>query len=177
MEQARYAEALELLTALVKQSPEEFAYRQGRATCYFQLNQFADAAFEFRILTTLVPENPEFIFQTGNSYEQLDSLRLAVKYYSESIQQQPDNALYYFKRGTVHLKQSRWVPAIKDMSEAIALNADYDNAYHNRAIASYKIGEELQACNDWCRAALLGNKISVTHLERNCKRYPFNCGE
>jgi len=175
MEQESYSEALKLLTPLVKQTPDDFTYRQSRATCYYQLKHFADAAFEFRILTQLVPENTEFVFQTGNSYEQLDSLRLAVQYYSTAIQQQPDNFLYHFKRGTVYLKQSRWSPAINDMNEVIALNKNYDNAYHNRAIALYKAGEEMRACNDWCRAALLGNKLSVTHLERNCKRYPFNC--
>lgn len=174
-EQENYSEALALVNNLLKEIPDELSLRYTRAVCYFNLKRFADAAADFRVLAVFAPENSEYAFQAANSYENLDSLSLAIHFYSQAIDQEPDNYLYYFKRATVYLKQSDWRKADADLSRSLTLNEHYANAYHNRGIARYKLGEEWRACNDWCTAMIKGQQLSIEHLEKNCRRYPFNC--
>jgi len=130
---------------------------------------------DYQFLLKAVPDDSENFFQVGNIYDHLDSLNKAEMYYSKAIELEEDNFIYYFKRGTVFLKNSRWSESVNDFSRALELNPEHHNSLHNRGIAYYKAGFKEKGCEDWCQALLKGNTKSALHLEKNCERYPLPC--
>jgi tetratricopeptide (TPR) repeat protein len=122
------------------------------------------------MLSKAMPEESEYLFQTGNAYEQLNNSQQAAHFYSKAIERDADQFLYYFKRGTIFLKQNKLKEAETDFNSSLLINPKHHNSLHNRAIARYKLGEADKACDDWCQSFLLGNSYSESHLKENCKK-------
>src|SRR5688500_9348170 len=106
MDNGNYKEALTHLDKLTASDQNNFVYRYNRAVTVFNLKKYPEAIAEYKYLHELLPEQTEYIFQIGNAYEQLDSMNLAVSFYSQAIEMDQDHFMYYFKRGTVFLKQN-----------------------------------------------------------------------
>jgi tetratricopeptide (TPR) repeat protein len=83
----------------------------------------------------------------------------------------PFHFIYFFKRGTLYLKQEYLTEAEADFTAAIELNPKHHNSLHNRGIVRYKLGQESQACEDWCEALTLGNEYSRSHLALVCNNF------
>lgn len=172
MDEGNYKDALPVLDKLVEADTVNTVYRYNRAVTLFNLKRYRESLSEYKILSKDLPEQSEYIFQIGNAYEQLDSTAQAIRFYSQAIEMESDNFLYYFKRGTIQLKQNKLKDADADFSASIELNPEHHNSLHNRGIARYKLGEEKKACEDWCRASQLGNTFSEGHLNANCANSP-----
>lgn len=168
MDEGKYQEALSYLNKINASDTANFIYRYNRAVTLFNLRQYHDAIAEYRYLHILLPEQSEYIFQMGNAYEHLDSASAAITYYTKAIEMDADHFIYFFKRGTLFLKQEKYNAAIADFSASLELNPNHHNSFHNRGIAQYKLGNDTEACEDWCRAAQLGNTFSKTHLGQHC---------
>lgn len=173
--QEKYKEALVILNRLLAETPDNSNYRYNRAIALINTGDYRLAIRDLTLLTEDDPENDEYPYLLGDSYEHLDSLATAAKFYSKSISLNADYFLYFFKRGTVLLKLGEYADAIKDFDRALRINPEHHNSLHNRGLCYYKIGLKEKACDDWCRALLLGNTVSASHLEKNCKHYPEPC--
>jgi serine/threonine-protein kinase len=171
MDEQHYKEALPYLDQLIARDSVNTIYRHNRAVTLFNLKKYNEARADYEILSTAVPEESEYVFQIGNSYEQLDSSQLAIEFYTKAIQLENDKFLYYFKRGTVLLHKGRFKEAESDFNESLLLNPRHDNSLHNRAIARYKMGQSRKACEDWCLANELGNPYSASHIKANCSMF------
>jgi len=171
MDEQQYKEALPYLDQLVARDSVNTIYRYNRAVTLFNLKKYNEARADYEILSTAVPEESEYIFQIGNSYEQLDSSQLAIEFYTKAIQLENDKFLYYFKRGTLLLYKGRFKEAESDFNESLLLNPRHDNSLHNRGIARYKMGQSRKACEDWCLASELGNPHSASHIKANCSMF------
>jgi tetratricopeptide (TPR) repeat protein len=174
MEEEKYDEALVILNRLISAEPGTTLYRQNKAVALFGLERYPEAIAEYKRLHEELPET-EWLFQIGNSYEQMDSLGLAATYYSAAIRVDREDYLTFFKRGTVYLKQKKFASAVRDFTDAIALNPEHHNSYHNRGIALYQIKKHEEACADWCIAEKKGNPVSGDHVKKNCKNFPSAC--
>ena len=64
--------------------------------------------------------------------------------FSALIKQEPDNALAYYQRGS----ERNDVSAVEDLTEAIALNPDFADAYEERAHLLRKLGDATSAMRD-----------------------------
>ncbi len=170
-----YVAALPYFDALIDKSPDNPLYYANRAVILFNLKQYQKALADYGYLIKSLPEESENYFQTGNVYDQMDSLNMAEYFYTKAISFNKDHFIYYFKRGTLFLTQMQWKKSIDDFNIAIDLNPEHDNSYHNRAIAYYKAGFKEKGCEDWCQALLKGNTKSAVHLEKNCEKYPSPC--
>jgi lipoprotein NlpI len=175
MAKEEYREALSLLDALMRKDPANVFYRHNRAVCLFHVSAFKDALREYKVLAKASPSHAEYQFQIGNIYDHLDSLDMATRYYTAAIGLKDDDATIFFKRGTISLKQQKWVSAVLDFNRALALDSTHDNSMHNRGIALYKIGKRKEACNDWCRATKAGNPTSTNHFDSYCENYKKEC--
>lgn len=172
MEKGNYKEALAHLDKLTAADQNNFVYRYNRAVTLFNLKQYQEAIVEYKYLHDLLPEQSEYIFQIGNAYEQMDSIDLAVNFYTQAIEIDHDHFIYYFKRGTVFLKQNALHRAEADFTASLELNPKHHNSFHNRGIALFKLGQERKACDDWCQASLLGNVHSGNYFRQNCANSP-----
>jgi tetratricopeptide (TPR) repeat protein len=168
MDKDRYQEALPVLDELTGMYPQNTIFRYNRAVTFFNLKKYNEALEDYKILADTLPDESEYVFQIGNAYEQLDSTTQAILYYTKAIEIENDKFMYFFKRGTIHLKQNNFTVAEADFNSSLLLNPDHDNSLHNRGIALFKLGETNKACLDWCRAHELGNEYSLSHLQKNC---------
>lgn len=175
IDEERYNEALPLAKEFLNKNPDDFAAHYNHAVICFHLKKYKEALEDYQFLSTEIPTNAEYLFQIGNVYENMDSLKLATEYYSRALQIANKDYLYFFKRGTCYLKLQWYDEAITDFNHSLRLNEMHHNSLHNRGIAFYKKGEKEKACEDWCQALLLGNPHSASHLDRNCKQYPASC--
>ncbi len=175
IDEEKYDLALPIFNKLVAQYSDNTTYRYNRAVTLINLKQYQRALVDYKELIKAVPMESEYSFQVGNIYDQLDSLEKAKYYYTKAIEIENDNYFFYFKRGTLNLKQSQWNAAIPDFTKALEFNPEHDNSLHNRGIAYYKVGLKEKGCEDWCQALLKGNPRSASHLDRNCKVYPSPC--
>ncbi len=171
MDDGKYKEALAYLDKITASDTANFVYHYNRAVTLFNLKNYHAAIAEYKLLHGLLPEQSEYIFQIGNSYEHLDSIKLAISFYTDAIRMDPDHFIYFFKRGTLLLKQNRLHEAEADFSAAIELNPKHHNSFHNRGITRYKLGEKNKACEDWCHAVILGNAYSRSHFDPNCRSF------
>ncbi len=172
MDNEQYKEALPYLDEITNRNGHNTLFRYNRAVTLFNLKRYAEALSDYKILSEAIPEESEYVFQVGNSYEQLDSADLAIFFYSKAIDIEKDNFLYYFKRGTILLKQNKFTVAEADFNASLELNPKHDNSLHNRGIAFYKLGKTHKACEDWCTAYRLGNTYSLRHMKMNCPTTP-----
>jgi tetratricopeptide (TPR) repeat protein len=171
-----YEAALPYFNELIdKSSDNNPLYYANRAVILFNLKRYSEALADYEFLIKALPNESENYFQTGNIYDQQDSLAKAAYFYTKAISVDKDQFIYYFKRGTIYLKQMQWKNSIDDFNAAIDLNPEHDNSFHNRAIAYYKAGFKEKGCEDWCQALLKGNTKSAVHLEKNCEKYPSPC--
>lgn len=175
IDEERYQEALPLAEEFLKKNPDDFAARYNHAVICFHLKKYNEALKDYQFLSKEIPTNAEYLFQIGNIYENMDSLKKATDYYSRALLIANKDHLYFFKRGTCYLKLQWYDEAITDFNHSLRLNEMHHNSFHNRGIAFYKKGEKEKACEDWCQALLLGNPHSASHLDRNCKQYPAPC--
>ena len=172
MDNGNYTEALAHLDKLTASDQNNFVYRYNRAVTLFNLKKYAESIADYKYLHELLPEQTEYVFQIGNAYEQLDSVDLALSFYTKAIEMDQDHFIYFFKRGTVLLKQNQLEKAAADFTSSIELNPKHHNSIHNRGITFYKLGQQSKACEDWCEASLLGNPYSGHHFNQNCSQSP-----
>ncbi len=175
IDEEKYELAIPIFNKLIAMDSENTTYRYNRAVALLNLKHYTQALVDYKELSRAVPMESEYPFQVANIYDQLDSLNQAKHYYTKAIELENDNYFFYFKRGTLHLKQSNWNSAIPDFTKALEYNPEHNNSLHNRGIAYYKIGSKEKGCEDWCQALLKGNPRSASHLDRNCKVYPSPC--
>jgi len=170
-----YTEAIPIFNHLVAQNPDMTTYRYNRAVALFNLKRFNEALKDYSVLHSSLPEETEYTFQMGNCYENMDSVRQAIHYYSEAIKGEQSFYIYYFKRGTLYLKQGVWKKSEQDFTAALSIDPKHHNSLHNRGIARYQLGQRTAACNDWCEAYQLGNPTSKSHLDKNCNSTTQPC--
>lgn len=69
--------------------------------------------------------------------------------YSDAIDLDDANAVYFANRAFCHLKLENYGSAQQDASKAIELDPDYAKGYYRRASAFFAIGKYEQALNDF----------------------------
>lgn len=64
----------------------------------------------------------------------------AIEFYTEAIQKKPDFADAYNNRGLARQRLNQWREAKADFDAALAQDAEYHEAYYNRARAHFELG-------------------------------------
>ena len=58
---------------------------------------------------------------------------------------------------------------IQDYNKAIELNPDFADAYYNRGIAKYDLGDKNGSCLDWSKAGELGDETAYDLIKEHCQ--------
>jgi len=59
--------------------------------------------------------------------------------------------------------------AIEDFDKAIGINSKDPHSFYNRGLARQKLGNIKEACNDWNKAAKLGNDEAYDFIKKYCE--------
>jgi tetratricopeptide (TPR) repeat protein len=110
---------------------------------YIELKQYDKAIMDINTPNRLNPADPEIC-------------NLAIGVYSKIIENQPDEAAFYYNRGMVDVELKQYCKAIADYTEAIRLDPDDAGFFYERGAANSRQHAYDQAIADFSEAMRLG---------------------
>jgi len=109
----------------------------------------------------------EELKQHGNIQLEKGNFKEAIKLYSQAIDLQPSNHVYFANRSAAHIATNQWDKAKEDAEKSIELDANYIKGYYRLAKSQLKLGRKSEAIAV-CKKALVklpGNKDLEDLLE------------
>jgi tetratricopeptide (TPR) repeat protein len=80
----------------------------------------------------------------------------AMEQYQEAARLNPENPQALYGVAIVLMNKGRFEEAIEQLDKAIAVKANYADAYYNRGQCHFYMGDRYSACDDWFKADSLG---------------------
>lgn len=90
-----------------------------------------------------VPHAAAFSISTAKDYEN------AIKFYSQAIELNPSNAIYYGNRSLAYLRTECYGYALADATRAIEIDKKYIKGYYRRAASNMALGKFRAALRDY----------------------------
>ena len=104
--------------------------------------------------------------QTAAEGMQYQNPMKTIEELSQTIKQQPKNAVIYNNRGTAYHSLGQHQLAVNDYDKAVALKKDYADAYNNRGVAYYSLGKYDKAIEDFNKAISLKQNFGDAYANR-----------
>lgn len=102
----------------------------------------------------------------GDRYYDLEQYEEAVKSYTEAIQLQANNSMFYNNRGCAYGGLGEYDKAISDYNKAIELDSFNSTAYHNRGYTYNNLKEYEKAISDYGKAIELSPNNATAYNNR-----------
>lgn len=93
--------------------------------------------------TTALPHAASSSIPTAKDYEN------AIKFYSQAIELNPSNAIYYGNRSLAYLRTECYGYALADATRAIEIDKKYIKGYYRRAASNMALGKFRAALRDY----------------------------
>nr|XP_014425910.1 small glutamine-rich tetratricopeptide repeat-containing protein beta isoform X6 [Pelodiscus sinensis] len=109
-------------------------------------------------LSDSLPEDIEKADQLkdeGNNHMKEENYVAAVDCYTQAIELDPNNAVYYCNRAAAQSKLSNYNEAIKDCERAIAIDPKYSKAYGRMGLALTSMNKYQEAITSYQKALVL----------------------
>uniref|UniRef100_H0VB60 Small glutamine-rich tetratricopeptide repeat-containing protein beta n=1 Tax=Cavia porcellus TaxID=10141 RepID=H0VB60_CAVPO len=106
-------------------------------------------------LSHLVPEDvgkADQLKDEGNNHMKEENYAAAVDCYTQAIELDPNNAVYYCNRAAAQSKLSHYTDAIKDCEKAIAIDSKYSKAYGRMGLALTAMNKFEEAVRSYQKA-------------------------
>jgi tetratricopeptide (TPR) repeat protein len=110
--------------------------------------------FAYNISASLKKSAEDFSEQ-GIIYYSQKNWQKAIEYYTQAIQIDPNNAIYYNNRGNSYYFNRNWQAAVEDYTQSIRLDPNNVHAYRYRGEARSYLGDRQGAIEDLRKAARL----------------------
>jgi tetratricopeptide (TPR) repeat protein len=106
------------------------------------------------------------LLKLGKEMYDNDSLKLAIQYFNESIEFNPQSSDTYFARGVLFYAIGEKERAKADYDKAIALNSVHEDAYHNRGAIKDEMGDTKGAILDLSKAIQINPLNAIHYFDR-----------
>jgi tetratricopeptide (TPR) repeat protein len=169
LEQGDPAGAAIAIDQAIKRNNKVADFYAERGALHAAQKNFRAAYQDYDSAILLNPNDPELWFNRGIMNEKINKPELALQDYRKAIRLDETYKQAWFMAGNVLLKQNKFPEAIEDFGIALTLAPDYVACLHNRAIAFYKSGNKVDACQDWAVADQLKFEPSAAMLRKHCK--------
>lgn len=151
----KYAQAVQTLSRVILQDPENFEgwYLRGLSKFYLQDNSGA-----LRDLSRAINLNPSVsgcYLLRGIIRDMNGDYYKALEDFTAGLAIEPNDANLYYSRGTTRLRLNNFSSAILDFNEAIRIHPRMDEAYVNRGLAKARLLNREGAFSDFNEAILL----------------------
>ncbi|KAG8143624.1 putative Serine-threonine-protein [Naja naja] len=94
-------------------------------------------------------ERAEALKTQANDYFKAKDYENAVKYYTQAIELNPTNAIYYANRSLAYLRTECYGYALADATKSIDLDKKYIKGYYRRATSNMALGKFKAALRDY----------------------------
>ncbi len=123
---------------------------------------------------TYIEPDPRYYFQRGLDASRERKIDEAIDYYSKGISLKPNNhvlAFFYVGRASVYEFDGKTDQAIKDYSQAIELNPDFDIAYYARGELYHNTNKFDMAIEDYSTSIRLDPDNVKVHFKRGNTKF------
>uniref|UniRef100_A0A3B3TGB7 Serine/threonine-protein phosphatase n=1 Tax=Paramormyrops kingsleyae TaxID=1676925 RepID=A0A3B3TGB7_9TELE len=91
----------------------------------------------------------EELKEKANKYFKEKDYDNAIKYYTEALELNPDNAIYYSNRSLAYLRTECYGYALADATRALEIDKNYIKGYYRRATSNMALGKFKAALKDY----------------------------
>jgi Flp pilus assembly protein TadD len=139
-----------------------------RAECYRKTGETGKALDDIAKYLDLYPGNKKALSFAGKLESASGDNLKALSYFSENLKLHPNDAECYVDRANSYFVSRSWDFAIKDYSMSLDLQPGNPEAWLNKGISLLNSGKIADACYDFRKSFILGNKKATEYLSRNC---------
>uniref|UniRef100_A0AAR2JUS8 PPP domain-containing protein n=1 Tax=Pygocentrus nattereri TaxID=42514 RepID=A0AAR2JUS8_PYGNA len=91
----------------------------------------------------------EKLKEKANNYFKEKDYENAIKYYTEALDLNPSNAIYYSNRSLAYLRTECYGYALADATRALEIDKNYIKGYYRRATSNMALGKFKAALKDY----------------------------
>ncbi|CAJ1064929.1 serine/threonine-protein phosphatase 5 [Xyrichtys novacula] len=91
----------------------------------------------------------ELLKEKANKYFKEKDYENAIKYYTEALEVNPSNAIYYSNRSLAYLRTECYGYALADATKALEIDKNYIKGYYRRATSNMALGKFKAALKDY----------------------------
>jgi len=161
-----YSAALKELNLAIQDDPEHPRAYYYRGQIYVDLNNFKEAKKDFLKVTSVIEDDHRVWNFLGATQTHEGDNESAVKSYNKAIALDPENALYYFNRGSSLGQLGKLQEAVTDFDQAVELGLNTSGIFNNRANARYMLGDFQGAIADFTRSMELDPESMAPYANR-----------
>uniref|UniRef100_A0A4X1UQR0 Small glutamine-rich tetratricopeptide repeat-containing protein beta n=1 Tax=Sus scrofa TaxID=9823 RepID=A0A4X1UQR0_PIG len=152
-EQESLEVAIQCLETVFKVSPEDTHLAVSQPLTEMFTNSFCKN--DILPLSNSVPEDvgkADQLKDEGNNHMKEENYAAAVDCYTQAIELDPNNAVYYCNRAAAQSKLGHYTDAIKDCEKAIAIDSKYSKAYGRMGLALTAMNKFEEAVTSYQKA-------------------------
>lgn len=148
-ERGELAHAVETLTLLIKQSPNDENLLAVRATAHHRLGHFQEAIADLDRAIAIKGDDAKLYNNRGFIRLGMGDHDPALADFDKAAELSPDYVNVYNNRGLLLISQQRYAAAITQFNRAIQIDNRYVDAYNNRGFAEFEAGHIEEALDDF----------------------------
>ncbi|MBU3700055.1 MAG: tetratricopeptide repeat protein [Candidatus Kapabacteria bacterium] len=105
----------------------------------------------------------------GNAFVTKNMFDSAAIWYDRELQRFPDTYDAAINLGVSHAKTGRWQQSIAAFTRAASIDPSIAQAFTYRGLAYKEVGDLTNACQDWSKAAALGDAGARQSIDQFCR--------
>ena len=164
-------EALKIVEALIKKSPNVPLLYNIRGVCYQTIRELGNAIDDFSQATILKSDYAEAYCNLGITYQEKGDLVSAVNAYKNAIDNDNNYPTAHNNLGKIFLASGEIDSSIKHLECAITLKSDFADAHNNLGSAFLRINKLNDAIKSYKKAialkpdfAVANNNLGIAYL-------------
>ena len=164
-------EALKIVEALIKKSPNVPLLYNIRGVCYQTIRELGNAIDDFSQATILKSDYAEAYCNLGVTYQEKGDLVSAVNAYKNAIDNDNNYPTAHNNSGIIFLASGEIDSSIEHLECAITLKSDYADAHNNLGSAFLRINKLNDAIKSYKKAialkpdfAVANNNLGIAYL-------------
>ena len=166
-------EALKIVEALIKKSPNVPLLYNIRGVCYQTIRELGNAIDDFSQATILKSDYAEAYCNLGVTYQEKGDLVSAVNAYKNAIDNDNNYPTAHNNLGKIFLASGEIDSSIKHLECAITLKSDFADAHNNLGSAFLRINKLNDAIKSYKKAialkpdfAVANNNLGIAYLRK-----------
>ena len=153
-----------LFSKLLTLKPDSALYLMERAKYYERQNRLDLSMLDWNSLLKKYPNTPEYLNQRGMRFLTMKNYSAALKDFNQSISINPVE--YNLRnRSQTYYFLGEYKESLSDIEKAIELNPNNPENFTLRGAIKYHLKDEVGACEDFAKAAQMGNEESKTYYK------------
>ncbi len=104
---------------------------------------YSKAAEQMKVANKYYPNDPDILLHLSNAYIAADRLDEAMNAFKQGVEQEPENKYYRFNYGSMLLNAEKYEEAVAQLSKAVEIDSEYENAIYNLAVTYVRWGADI----------------------------------